>query len=247
MLLVELLRIMPKDKLELFKLEYRLSKLEDKFRFYEEKLQFLDLLDIEINREQVKKHLKYLNYKVKEQNKIYLNFCYHPTDPRQKEDPGVKSSRFNWEKIEKQQSKGRNVYVVVNGHKGGYDEEDINKSVGIFFEVNNIFVKNQQQKWQEVGFLEPTFSVYNSERSLGSYWIFNEPLKDKKQWYNLQQNLLKLMKIESRVVNASQSFCLAGCWHIEPNKKPTLIEICQESGQKYDVHELQSKLENFLV
>lgn len=225
--------------LEIIKLKYRLSQLEQKIHFYAKKSFFLDLLDLEVNRKQVKTHLKYLNYKVQDGKKIYLAFSEVSIDGEAKDNEGVKLSRFYWEKLEKQQLKGRNVDVVVNGHKGGYSQEEIKKFVGIFCDINSISVDGVKQRWQEVGFVEPSFSVDNGSGLIQCYWLFNQPLKDKNKWYQLQDNLYKLMNVEPGLINAAQSLNLAGCWRIEPNKKPILTEICQESGQKYEVNELE--------
>jgi hypothetical protein len=125
---------------------------------------------MKIDRELAQKHLSYLRYKLGE---AYLRFFYHSSDDRKNKDKGRKESQCNWTQIEEYQKNGRGVYVVVNGASGGHTDAKIKQCYAIFCEWDDIPLAEQFEKWSELGFVEPTFTIYSGDRSMQPYWLFN--------------------------------------------------------------------------
>jgi hypothetical protein len=175
-------------------------------------------------------------------SKVPLRFFYHSDDPRKDGDKGRKLDRLKWEEVERLQSEGRGVYVVVNGHNGGHEDKDISQCIAIFCEWDDMPLEDQVLYWETVGFLEPTFTVYSGDKSMHPYWIFDKPLTDIDQWRELQQLLIEVMNADPANKNPSRVFRLAGGWHIKPGRDPVRSEIVQDSGKKYSPNELLMKL-----
>jgi len=205
-----------------------------------------------IDRAQASKHLEYLGYRPGDN--VYLRFFYHSSDPRKNNDRGRKESLLSWEQVEKYQSDGRGVYVVVNGSDGGHTDTDIKQCCAIFCEWDDISLAEQFEKWSELGFVEPTFTVYSGDKSMQPYWVFDEPITPK-QWRELQNLLIEVMKADKSNKNPSRVFRLAGGWHVKPDASAPLstsrisakTEIVGESGIRYNFMDLQSRLVNLLV
>jgi predicted P-loop ATPase len=197
------------------------------------------------------KHLKYLGYKPGDD--IYLRFFYHSSDPRKNGDSGRKLSMLDWSQIEKYQSDGRGVYVVVNGSDGGHKDADIKQCCAIFCEWDDIPLAEQFEKWSELGFVEPTFTVFSGDKSMQPYWVFDEPIAPA-QWRELQTLLIEVMGADKSNKNSSRVFRLAGGWHVKPDplrglgqRESAKSEIVGESGIRYNFMDLQSRLVNLLV
>ena len=107
------------------------------------------------------KQLEYLGYKPGDN--VFLRFFYHTSDPRKSDDSGRKLSRLDWLAIESYQDEGRGVYVVVNGADGGHTDKDVKQCCAIFCEWDDIPIAEQFEKWSELGFVEPTFTVYSGD------------------------------------------------------------------------------------
>ncbi|HAT15445.1 MAG TPA: DNA primase, partial [Microcoleaceae bacterium UBA11344] len=163
--------------------------------------------NLRVDRTQASKHLEYLGYRPGDN--IYLRFFYHSSDPRKNDDRGRKESLLSWEKIEKYQSDGRGVYVVVNGADGGHTDAEIKQCCAIFCEWDDISLAEQFEKWSYLGFVEPTFTVYSGDKSMQPYWVFDEPIAPK-QWRYLQNLLIEVMKADKSNKNPSRVFRLAG-------------------------------------
>ncbi|PSB27929.1 AAA family ATPase, partial [Chlorogloea sp. CCALA 695] len=194
---------------------------------------------LKIDQNQARQHLEYLGY---ESNNVYLRFFYHSNDPRKNNDKGRKCDRLDWEQIERYQTDGRGVYVVVNGALGGHEDKDITSGAAIFCEWDDRPIEDQLLHWETVGFLEPTFTIYSGDKSAQPYWVLDKPLEDLEQWRTLQQLLIKVMKADPANKNPSRVFRLAGGWHVKPGREPKRTQIVQESGQKYSYQELKDKL-----
>ncbi len=197
------------------------------------------LQPLKIDQNQARQHLEYLGYK---RDDVCLRFFYHSNDPRKNNDKGRKCDRLDWEQIERHQTDGRGVYVVVNGADGGHEDKDITSGVAIFCEWDDRPVEEQLLHWETVGFLEPTFTVFSGDKSAQPYWVLDNPLEDLEQWRTLQQLLIKVMKADPANKNPSRVFRLAGGWHVKPGREPKRTEIVQESGQKYSYEQLKDKL-----
>lgn len=65
------------------------------------------------------------------------------------------------------------VYVVVNGASGGHIDAKIKQCYAIFCEWDDIPLAEQFEKWSELGFVEPTLTIYSGDRSMQPYWLFN--------------------------------------------------------------------------
>lgn len=194
---------------------------------------------VAVDRELAQQHLDYLGYKPGEN--VYFRFLYHSSDPRKNSDKGRKSSQLNWSAIEKYQDEGRGVYVVVNGANGGHTDGDIKQCCAIFCEWDDIPIEEQSLKWQELGFVEPTFTVFSGDKSMQPYWVFDEPIEPE-QWRELQTLLITAMDADKSNKNPSRVFRLAGGWHIKPGREPVKSEILQESGIRYSYGELCDRL-----
>jgi hypothetical protein len=72
---------------------------------------------LRIERIQATRQLNYLGFE--RGDKVPLRFFYHSDDPRKNGDKGRKLNRLQGEGVERFQSEGRGVYIVVNGHNGG--------------------------------------------------------------------------------------------------------------------------------
>lgn len=164
-------------------------------------------------------------------------------DLRKNDDKGRKLNRLNWNNIERYQQDGRGVYVVVNGAGGGHEDKDIKSCVAIFCEWDDRPVEEQLLQWEKVGFFKPTFTVYNGDRSVQSYWVFDQTLGDIKQWRELQLLLIEVMSCDPANKNPSRVFRLAGGWHIKPDREPVKTKIVQESSQRYSPQQLLEKLQ----
>ncbi|MEG4302368.1 virulence-associated E family protein [Microcoleus sp. D3_18a_C4] len=199
---------------------------------------------MKIDRELATQHLSYLGYKPGDS--VYLRFFYHSSDPRKKDDSGRKLSKLNWEQIESYQSDGRGVYVVVNGANGGHTDADIKQCCAIFCEWDDIPIAEQFEKWSELGFVEPTFTIFSGGKSMQPYWVFDEPIAVK-QWRELQNLLIEVMKTDRSNKNPSRVFRLAGGWHVQPDRKPAKTEVIGDSGIRYNYKDLQLRLVNLLV
>lgn len=200
--------------------------------------------NLPIDRAQTSKHLEYLGYRPGDN--VYLRFFYHSSDPRKNDDKGRKESLFSWEKVEKYQTDGRGVYVVVNGAGGGHTDADIKQCCAIFCEWDDISLADQFEKWSYLGFVEPTFTVYSGDKSMQPYWVFDEPIAPK-QWRELQALLIEVMKADKSNKNPSRVFRLAGGWHVKPDREPQKTEIVGESGIRYKFMDLQLRLVDLLV
>ena len=194
---------------------------------------------IVIDRELAEKYLNYLGY---ESGQAYLRFFYHSTDDRKKKDKGRKLSDLNWQQIEKYQTDGRGVYVVVNGAGGtGHSDTDIAHCCAIFCEWDDIPLGEQFEKWSAVGFVEPTFTIFSGDKSMQPYWLFEEPITPE-QWRELQVLLIEIMEADESNKNPSRVFRLAGGWHIKPGREPIKSEIVSESGIRYNYNDLREHL-----
>lgn len=195
--------------------------------------------NINIDRQLVEKHLNYLGY---QPGQAYLRFFYHSEDKRKKKDKGRKENGLDWEKIENYQADGRGVYVVVNGAGGrGHSDADIKQCCAIFCEWDDIPLAEQFEKWSEVGFVEPTFTIYSGDKSMQPYWLFDEQI-DPEQWRELQVMLIEIMDADQSNKNPSRVFRLAGAWHVKPDREPIKSEIVAESGIRYSYSDLRDWL-----
>lgn len=193
-----------------------------------------------IERIQATRQLEYLGFE--RGNKVPLRFFYHSDDPRKNGDKGRKLNRLKWEEVERLQSEGRGVYLVVNGHRGGHEDKDISQCIALFCEWDDMPLEEQVLYWDTVGFFEPTFTVYSGDKSMQPYWIFDKPLTNIDQWRELQQLLIEVMNADPANKNPSRVFRLAGGWHIKPGREPVRSEMVQDSGKKYSPDELLMKL-----
>lgn len=194
---------------------------------------------MKIDRDLAIQHLEYLGYKPGDN--VYLRFFYHSSDPRKTGDSGRKENILNWEQIEKYQSDGRGVYVVVNGSDGGHTDADIQQCCAIFCEWDDISLAEQFEKWSELGFVEPTFTIYSGDKSMQPYWVFDEPIAPE-QWRELQTLLITVMGADKSNKNPSRVFRLAGGWHVKPDRAPAKTEIVGESGIRYSYGDLCDRL-----
>jgi predicted P-loop ATPase len=193
---------------------------------------------IEIDRELAQKHLCYLGYQPGE---AYLRFFYHSSDDRKKTDKGRKENGLDWEKIENHQADGRGVYVVVNGASGGHTDADIKECCAIFCEWDDLPLAEQFEKWSELGFVEPTFTIFSGDKSMQPYWVFDEPIAPE-QWRELQVLLIEVMEADKSNKNPSRVFRLAGAWHVKPDRQPRKTEIVGDSGIRYSYSDLRDRL-----
>ncbi|TAF00892.1 MAG: hypothetical protein EAZ79_01635 [Oscillatoriales cyanobacterium] len=194
---------------------------------------------IKTDREQATTHLRYLGYNRSEG--VFLRFFYHSSDPRKDGDKGRKLSNLNWNEIERHQNDGRGVYVVVNGNSGGHSDGEINQCCAIFCEWDDIPIEEQSLKWEMLGFVEPTFTVYSGDKSMQPYWVFDEPIAPE-QWRELQELLIAVMGADKSNKNPSRVFRLAGGWHVKPGRDPVKSEILQDSGILYNCGDLSDRL-----
>lgn len=191
------------------------------------------------NQKLAERHLAYLGYQPGEC--VYLRFFYHSNDPRKGNDAGRKASQLNWKEIENYQLQGRGVYVVVNGRRGGHADGDIDRCCAIFCEWDDLPLDEQLHRWEEIGFVEPTFVVFSGDKSMQPYWVFNEPISVE-QWRELQELLIMAMGADPSNKNPSRVFRLAGGWHVKPGREPVKSEIVQDSGIRYSYGELRDRL-----
>jgi AAA domain len=191
------------------------------------------------DRNLAERHLDYLGYRPGES--VYLRFFYHSSDPRKGNDAGRKESQLDWEQIEKYQSGGRGVYVVVNGAGGGHADGDINRCRAIFCEWDDLPLDEQLRRWEEIGFVEPTFVVFSGDKSMQPYWVFDGPVSVE-QWRELQELLIEVMGADKSNKNPSRVFRLAGGWHVKPGREPVKSEIVRDSGIRYSCGELRDRL-----
>lgn len=192
-----------------------------------------------VDRDLAGRHLTYLGYQPGES--VYLRFFYHSSDPRKGNDTGRKAEQLNWDEIENYQLQGRGVYVVVNGSGGGHADGDIKQCCAIFCEWDDLPLEEQLHKWEEIGFVEPTFVVYSGDKSMQPYWVFSEPV-EVEQWRELQELLIAVMGADPSNKNPSRVFRLAGGWHVKPGRKPVKSEIVRDSGIRYSCGELCDRL-----
>jgi len=192
-----------------------------------------------VDRSLAQQHLGYLGYKPGEN--VYFRFFYHSSDSRKTNDAGRKASQLDWDAIEQYQQEGRGVYVVVNGSGGGHSDGEIKECCAIFCEWDDLPLSEQSLKWQELGFVEPTFTVYSGDKSMQPYWVFEEPIAVE-QWRELQELLISVMSADKSNKNPSRVFRLAGGWHIKPGREPVLSNIAQDSGIRYSYGELCDRL-----
>ncbi|MEG5043443.1 virulence-associated E family protein [Microcoleus sp. B4-C1] len=194
---------------------------------------------IVIDRELAEKHLNYLGYAPGE---AFLRFFFYSTDDRKKKDKGRKLSGLDWQQIEQYQTDGRGVYVVVNGADGtGHSDADIKQCCGIFCEWDDIPLAEQFEKWSEVGFVEPTFTIFSGDKSMQPYWLFEESITPE-QWRELQVILIEIMGADGSNKNPSRVFRLAGGWHVKPDRPPIKSEIVSDSGIRYSYNDLRERL-----
>ena len=194
---------------------------------------------LKIDQNQARQHLEYLGHK--SDDNVFLRFFYHSDDPRKNNDKGRKCNRLDWAQIERHQTDGRGVYVVVNGSDGGHEDKDITKCAAIFCEWDDRPIEEQLLHSETVGFLEPTFTIYSGDKSAQPYWVLDTPITVE-QWKELQRLLILVMGADPANKNPSRVFRLAGGWHVKPGREPKRTQIVQESGQKYSYQELKDKL-----
>ncbi|MEG3907841.1 VapE family protein [Microcoleus sp. w2-18bC1] len=200
---------------------------------------------MKIDRELAQKHLTLLGY---QPGQALLRFFYHHSDERKKKDKGRKLSGLNWQQIEQYQADNRGVYVVVNGAgaetgsgKDGHSDADITQCCAIFCEWDDIPLAKQFEKWRDIGFVEPTFTIFSGDKSMQPYWLFEEPIAPE-QWRELQVLLIQVMEADESNKNPSRVFRLAGAWHVKPDREPVKTDFVEESGTRYSYSDLRARL-----
>lgn len=197
-------------------------------------------MTFETDRVQAGRQLRYLGYNPG--GDVYLRFFFPKWDARVGAVTSArKLSQINWPTIEQYQSEGRGVYVVVNGAKGGHKDSDITQCYSLFCEWDDISLTEQEKKWREIGFIEPTFTIYSGGKSLQQYWVFDEPI-DVYKWRELQLLLITALSADVANKNPARVFRLAGGWYIQPEGEKTQTRFVQDSGILYSSDEISKGL-----
>jgi hypothetical protein len=192
-----------------------------------------------IDREQALTQLRLLGYQ--NDDVVYLRFLYPKDDPRYKEDLGRKLNgeypNLPWEEMEAYQQDGRGAYFVVNGQ--GDCDKDVEQGFAFFCEDDKRPKEEQVSRWEVVGLPEPILQIDTGGKSIHSYWMLREPVKQE-SWRELQLDLVEFTDTDRQVKNPSRVMRLAGAWHIKPNREPIQTTIINETGKRYSYDELRA-------
>ncbi len=171
-------------------------------------------------------------------DKIYLRFI----DPKKielphKEPPHLK---LPTDEIETRQSKGYDIYFVVNGQ--GQNKASVKFGRAIFYEHDDLPKDLQRDLWKKLGLPEPSFQLDTGGKSIWSLWTFDTPIP-KEQWEPLQSDLLEYSDADRTIKDASRVMRLAGSWYMKgENPGTTQATIISNSGKRYTYDELRAAI-----
>lgn len=159
-------------------------------------------------------------------------------DPRYGPGTGRKADKLNWEQMERWQSQGYGIYIVING--GGHKDEDITHCRAIFCEFDDRPIEDQISFWQELGLPEPSLQI-TTRKSVHTYWVLAEPIPVE-EWRKLQAALLTYTGSDQSLKNPSRVMRLAGAYHIKPGCPPVRCDIIHQSDKRYSLEELRAAI-----
>lgn len=143
--------------------------------------------------------------------------------------------RLPWGRLERLQSEGKGIYIVVNG--GGHSDSTVEAGRAIFCEFDDRPIEDQLLFWEAAGLPEPTLQI-KTRKSVHTYWTLEDcPIE---QWRQLQTDLLNHVDADRSLKNPSRVMRLAGCWHVKAGEEPVLCEIVSEAGECYSYADLRS-------
>ena len=109
-----------------------------------------------------------------------------------------------------QRELGQGVYIPIN--RGGDSDADITECVALFNEWDDRPKDEQLFAWKDLGLPEPSIQVDSGNKSIHSYWVFENPI-DKDTWRDLQERLVLLGDSDPALKNPSRVMRLPGCWN----------------------------------
>ncbi len=191
---------------------------------------------LHIDRDHATTQLEALGYS--RGNAVYIRAFLPKEDPRYGPGTGRKADKLNWEQVERWQTEGYGIYIVVNG--GGHKDEDVTSCRALFCEFDDRPIEDQIHFWQDLGLPEPSLQIA-TRKSVHSYWVFNNPIPVA-QWRELQAALLAYTDSDQALKNPSRVMRLAGAYHLKPGSEPLRCEIIHQSGNRYSLEELRAAI-----
>ncbi|AIE73857.1 MULTISPECIES: DUF5906 domain-containing protein [unclassified Synechocystis] len=140
--------------------------------------------------------------------------------------------------IIQEQNPEKGLYFVVNGQ--GQSDKDIKTCRAFFAEWDDRPMEEQEDFWEKINFLEPTFQV-KTRKSIHSYWVLKEPIPVE-DWKILQANLLNFLDGDRTLKNPSRVLRVAGGWHIKPGEEPVKCELINPTDRRYSKAEIEQAL-----
>jgi len=142
--------------------------------------------------------------------------------------------------VEKWQTEGRGVYVVIND--GGDTDAEITGCRAFFCEWDDRPKPWQLTAWRDLGLPEPTIQVDTGGKSIHNYWVLSDPISPQ-HWRILQKRLLEHADADRSLKNPSRVMRLPGTYHVCSDG--TLGEqaaIVTTPGHLYSVEQLEACL-----
>ncbi|QHU99991.1 DUF5906 domain-containing protein [Synechocystis sp. CACIAM 05] len=162
---------------------------------------------------------------------------YREFPPKGGKGSAVKKQR-TLPNILQEQNANKGLYFVVNG--GGQTDKEISTCRAFFAEWDDRSLEEQEELWENKGFLEPTFQV-RTRKSIHCYWVLSEPISVE-DWKILQSNLLNLLDADRTLKNPSRILRVAGGWHIKPGEEPVKCELINPTDHRYSQAEIEQAL-----
>lgn len=165
---------------------------------------------------------------------------YREFPPKGGKGSAVKKQRI-LPSILQEQNANKGLYFVVNGQ--GQSDKDIKTCRAFFAEWDDLPMEEQEDFWEKINFLEPTFQV-KTRKSIHSYWVLNEPIPVE-EWKILQANLLNFLDADRTLKNPSRVLRVAGGWHIsiKPGElEPIQCKLINPTDKKYSQAEIEQAL-----
>lgn len=139
------------------------------------------------------------------------------------------------DEIERWQSEGLGVYVVVN--PGGHKDADIEGCRAVFYEHDDLEKDISRELWKTLGLPEPTMQIDTGGKSIHSYWTLQEVLPPD-EWRALQTALLDYADADRKLKNPSRVMRLAGCKHAATSEYSIIVGGCGKSYPAADLKKI---------
>lgn len=149
---------------------------------------------------------------------------------------GERNHKLTQKIVERAVAAGNGAYLVIGN--GGDCDEDITDIPAVFCEWDDKPVEWQISAWRELGLPEPSCQVDTGNKSVHSYWVFEESMLPD-HWRRIQCSLIEHCKSDKSLKNPSRVMRLPGYPHQDTGKLARLINV---TGKRYTPEQLERVL-----